>query len=209
MQSFARFSAFIKRIMRKLCKAIVRPNTFLNLKLQKGSVKLPLTFTPLLPFNPPNVFPSAPLPSHWNCPTNPPPPPHLNKPPPHNWTSPQLTEHPSNKPPLSSIWTPPWTPPWNPLTPLNTPLWATPEHPHLNTPWAPPPEHPHPTWTHHPSSTWTHPHWTPPPPPGCKWANATGGNGRRIIPPLTSPPPNISNNLTKLLKATKFSFWVI
>ena len=68
--------------MLQLCKAIVRPNPFLNLKLnvEKDSVKFsPLTFALLLPFNPPNVCPFNPSPTQH---------PHLNTPPPHETTTP-------------------------------------------------------------------------------------------------------------------------
>ena len=77
VQSFARISAFIKWVMRKLYKAIVRPSPFWNLnsicKKIPSSSPPPLTFAFLLPFNLPKVCPIAPLPHST-------PPPHLNTP---------------------------------------------------------------------------------------------------------------------------------
>ena len=132
VQNFARNSAFIKWVMRKLYKASVRPGLIpfqnLNSNCKKNSV-LPLpphpTFAPLLPFNPPNVCPFAPLPPLNPPPLNnpawipppPPPPPHLN---PH-------TPPPEPTPPES-------TPHLNPLhlnPPHLNPLHLNP--PHLNT----------------------------------------------------------------------------
>ena len=103
---------FLKWVMRKLCKAIVRPNQFLNLNSICKNIPLspppfcspsiPLTFAPLLPppFNPPLKHPHT-----WTPPEHP----HLRTPaehpPPPTWKPPEPTAFPTwNPPPPSKRW---------------------------------------------------------------------------------------------------------
>ena len=161
--------------MRKLCKAIVRPNPLLNLNSNCKKIPLnsppPLMFTPLLPFNPLNVCPFTPSPAPLNAPPPSPEQSHLKNP------------STLNNPP------PPPEQPHHPTEPLNTPTWTTPP-PHMNPNPPPPPlEPPLPL----PLSTLA---WTSPPFANHEPNNMLGG-GELVVNGQTlggngggnSPPP--------------------